>query len=104
MPTKFAGCISVICCPDPQQKCKQGPQRTIGRALLCKHVLGLVCVLPSQPEHLLACSKGTSDPAFLLQRTTSPAGAHTDFSLQRQSLLVTPCVCVTLTEYTAEKS
>ena len=103
MPTKFASCISVICCPDPQQKCKQGSQRTIGRALLHEHGLGLVCVLPSQPERLLAHSKGASDPAFLRLRTTGPAGAHTDFSLQRQSPLGTACVCVTLTEYVTEK-
>lgn len=98
MPTKFASCISVVCCPDLQQKCKQGSQRTIGRALLHKHGLRLVWVLPSQPECLLAHSKGASDPAFLRLRATGPAGAHADFSLLRQSLLFTACVCVTLTE------
>lgn len=103
MPTKFASCISIICCPDPQQKCKQGSQRTIGRALPHKHGLRLVCVLRSQLERLLAHSKGDSDPAFLQLRTTGHAGAHADCSLQRQSPLVTACVCVTLTEYVTEK-
>lgn len=75
----------------------------MGRALLHKRSLGLVCVLPSQPESLPAHSKGASDPAFLQLRTTGPAGAHADFSLQRQSPLVTACVCITLTEYVTEK-
>lgn len=56
MPTEFSGCISVIWCHDPQQKCKQGSHRTIVRDLLHKHGLGLVCALPSHLERLLAHS------------------------------------------------
>lgn len=70
-PMKSAICISVIYCPDLQQKGEQGSQRTPGRALLPKHSLGLVCVLCSQPA---------SGPLFKGFRPCLPAaeaaGAH----------------------------
>lgn len=65
MPMEFAHCVSVVCCPDPQEKSKQSSHRTTGRALLHKHGLGLVCVLHFHTEHFLGCSEGASNPAFL---------------------------------------
>lgn len=75
MPTEFAHCLSVICCLDPQQKSKHNSHRTTGRALLHKHGLGLVCVLPFHPGHFLDCSEGASNPAFLQSEDNQPCSS-----------------------------
>lgn len=75
MPMEFAHRESVVCCPDPQQKSKQSSHRTTGRVLLHKHGLGLVCMLPSHPEHFLDCSEGASNPAFLQFEDNQPCSS-----------------------------
>lgn len=59
----------------PSRRANTTPTGPLGGALLHKHGLGLVCVLPFHPEHFLDCSEGPSNPAFLQFEDNQPCSS-----------------------------